>query len=55
MNGSAIKWFTSTLGLRQGDPLSPYLIILGLEVLTRLIARKQRRGKLSGLLYDGGE
>ena len=37
VNGSPTCWFHSTMGLRQGDPLPPYLFVLGSEVLTRII------------------
>ncbi len=53
LNGSIVSTFYPSRGLRQGDPLSPYLFIIGSEVLLRLINREQSLGNLSGVKVAG--
>ena len=48
INGSPIGFFNSTRGLRQGDPLSPYLFVIGMEVFSILVDKAASRGFLSG-------
>ena len=48
VNGVPTGFFPSTKGLRQGDPLSPYLFVMGMEVLDVLIRRVVEGSFLSG-------
>ncbi|KAJ9687798.1 hypothetical protein PVL29_013843 [Vitis rotundifolia] len=54
VNGVPAGFFPSTKGLRQGDPLSPYLFVMGMEVLDVLIRRAVEGGFLSGCNIRGG-
>ena len=47
VNGVPAGFFSSSKGLRQGDLLSPYLFILGMEVLSALIRRAVDGGFIS--------
>ncbi|RVW58897.1 putative mitochondrial protein [Vitis vinifera] len=53
INGTPEGYFNSSRGLRQGDPLSPYLFVIGMEALTRLIHRAVGGGFLSGCRVNG--
>ena len=48
VNGSPTDFFVPFRGLRQGDPLSPLLLLLVMEVLTRMIEAASSEGLLSG-------
>ncbi|KAJ9686353.1 hypothetical protein PVL29_015315 [Vitis rotundifolia] len=48
VNGVPAGFFPSSKGLRQGDPLSPYLFVMGMEVLSVLIRRAVEGGYISG-------
>ncbi|GLT65412.1 hypothetical protein SLA2020_378470 [Shorea laevis] len=49
INGSPFGHFSPARGFRQGDPLSPFLFILGSEVLSRLLFKEEAAGCLKGL------
>ncbi|XP_015970092.1 uncharacterized protein LOC107493513 [Arachis duranensis] len=50
INGSPSKPFKMERGLRQGDPLSPFLFVLVVDVLHRMLEEAVRNGRLSPLL-----
>uniref|UniRef100_A0A803P0Z6 Reverse transcriptase domain-containing protein n=1 Tax=Cannabis sativa TaxID=3483 RepID=A0A803P0Z6_CANSA len=49
LNGRPLKKFFPRRGIRQGDPLSPYLFILCNEVFSRLLTNEQNKGLLHGI------
>ena len=48
INGEPKGLITPSRGLRQGDPLSPFLFLLCIEGLHRLITNVARSGYLTG-------
>jgi hypothetical protein len=46
--------FSPSRGIRQVDPLSPYLFILCQEVLTRLIDKEHLEGRITGVKLNIG-
>lgn len=49
LNGSVTKTIKPSRGLRQGDPLSPFMFIMCAEVFTRLMNREERKGNIHGI------
>ncbi|RVW34516.1 hypothetical protein CK203_115335 [Vitis vinifera] len=57
INGTSSGFFQSSRGLRQGDPLSPYLFVIVMEALSCLLKRAKEGGflprwQLSGVLFE---
>eukprot|EP00253_Pinus_taeda_P030867 PITA_30867 len=53
VNGSPTKTFNASRGIRKGNPLSPFLFILAVDGLGRIIKREARGNKLRGLKLWG--
>ncbi|RVW47728.1 Transposon TX1 uncharacterized 149 kDa protein [Vitis vinifera] len=53
INGSPSGFFRSSRGLRQGDPLSPYLFLLAMEALSQLLSRARNGNFISGFRVGG--
>ena len=53
INSSPSGFFRSSRGLRQGDPLSPYLFVIAMEVFSCLLRRVINGGFLSGWRVRG--
>ena len=53
VNGSPSGFFQSSRGLRQGNPLSPYLFVIAMEVFSCLLRRAISGDYLSGWRVKG--
>ncbi|XP_058726412.1 uncharacterized mitochondrial protein AtMg01250-like [Vicia villosa] len=53
VNGRPTKEFVVGKGLRQGDPLSPFLFVLVTEGLTRLVRKSIVNGDYGGFAFNG--
>jgi hypothetical protein len=55
INGSPSNFFDSSRGVRQGDPLSPFLFVLVMEAFSRMINAIYSRGLISGFSMGSRE
>ena len=53
VNGTLTSFFQSSKGLRQGDPFSPYLFVIAMEVFSSLLKRVVDGGFMSGCRVKG--
>lgn len=49
INGATSGFFSTSRGIRKGNPLSPFLFILISESLSQIIQREVRKGNILGL------
>eukprot|EP00253_Pinus_taeda_P033231 PITA_33231 len=49
LNGSPSRTFMPSRGLKQGDPLSPFLFVLMVKGLGRAIKRENAEGRIQGI------
>ena len=48
VNGNAKGWVKAFRGLRQGDPLSPFLFTIVADMLSRMLFKAEERSVLEG-------
>lgn len=49
LNGSQFGSLVSNRGIRQGDPLSPYLVICCVEAFIKMVESAVGEGRLKGI------
>jgi hypothetical protein len=49
VNGNPVGLFSPSRGIRQGDPISPYLFLICAEVFSSLLLKAEKRGVITGV------
>ncbi|XP_056691898.1 uncharacterized protein [Spinacia oleracea] len=52
INNEPSDFFKPQCGLRQGDPISPYIFILVMEVLSRMMLKLEATGQIKGIKFS---
>ena len=55
INGSPSNFFRASRGIRQGCPLSPFLFLLVVDALSRIIEQEKREGSFKGIKVTHSE
>lgn len=55
INGTSKGFFVAKKGLRQGDPLSPFLFTVVVDTLSKLIMRAEERNLTKGFGVENGQ
>jgi hypothetical protein len=55
INGAPCGYFGSSRGVRQGDPLFPFLFVLVMEAFGKMIGAITSRGLISGFSVGSSE
>lgn len=54
INGKPHRDFRPSRGLRQGDPISPYLFVICTEMLVQMLRKAEEKGAITGLKVARG-